>query len=344
VSAGSTAGRAPGAIDLIAAKADALVARTFPGATIARIHPLEGGHSGQTLLAELVNAPQERAVIKSGAPGRPAVGRHDVLRQARLLTALAGRPGIRVPTVLGSERGEPSLFLMTYEPGECIEPVLDGRGAMNPSVVEARARSAARMLGHLHSFDPATVGLVEEPPAGIASELARWASTMSVVDQTLVIGATELLERLGSSRPAETRNAVVHGDYRLGNILYDGTTPTGIIDWEIWNVTDPRIDLSWFLLSCDADDFPGGVGSPAPGMPSTAELVAEYAAVVGTVTDTRWFLAFARFKMAAIMAHNLRRHREGRHHDPYQERLPPTIASLVRRGIAALEGIDGADQ
>ena len=55
------------------------------------------------------------------------------------------------------------------------------------------------------------------------------------------------------------------------------------------------------------------------------------------MADATWFLAFARLKMAAIMGHNLKRHREGRYHDPYQERLPPTIASMVARGLEVTE-------
>ena len=66
---------------------------------------------------------------------------------------------------------------------------------------------------------------------------------------------------------------MVHGDYRLGNILCEGDEPTGIIDWEIWSVTDPRIDLGWLLLFCDTEAFPG-IGFPAPGMATVGEMLA----------------------------------------------------------------------
>ena len=107
----------------------------------------------------------------------------------------------------------------------------------------------------------------------------------------------------------------------------------GVVDWEIWTITDPRVDLGWFLLFCDNDDWPG-VGFECPGMPSADQLVAEYEAAGGVVEDLHWFTAFGRLKMAAIpTAYNLRRHREGRHIDPYQERLPPTIQRMVSMGL-----------
>jgi aminoglycoside phosphotransferase (APT) family kinase protein len=308
-----------------------VVRQGFPDATVTGIRPLEGGHSGQTLLVELDGGPVPNAVAKSGALGRPAVGRHDVLRQARLLQALEDKPGVHVPRVLATGAGEPALFLMSFAPGDATEPVLDGDGDMPPGLVDQRARAAARMLAHLQAVDIDDAGLGREQVLTVGDELARWAKTMSVVDQSLVVGADDLRRALEASLPEEVPARIVHGDYRLGNILFDGGEPTAIIDWEIWSLTDPRVDLTWFLLSCDHLDFPG-VGTIAPGMPSEAELIAEYGAAGGLTADIPWFMAFSRFKMAAIMAHNLRRHREGRHHDPFQERLPPTIASLVDRG------------
>lgn len=313
-----------------------VAASAFPDAKVTSIRPLEGGHSGQTLLVKVDGGPVPEFVAKSGALGRPPIGRHDALRQARLLKALEGRPGVHVPRVLATGVGEPAIFFMTYEAGDATEPVLDGNGEMDPALVDERARAAARMLAHLQAVSPDEVGLGDEPALTVADELARWSKTMSVVDQSLVVGADDLRAGLEATLPPEAPPAIVHGDYRLGNILFDGPLPTGLIDWEIWSLTDPRVDLTWFLLSCDHLDFPG-VGTIAPGMPDEAELIAEYENAGGWSQDVAWFMAFSRFKMAAIMAHNLRRHREGRHHDPFQERLPPTIASLVQRGLQTLE-------
>jgi streptomycin 6-kinase len=74
-----------------------------------------------------------------------------------------------------------------------------------------------------------------------------------------------------------------------------------------------------------------------PGLPSEDDLLAAYAGEDPMPPDMTWFRALGRMKMAAIMGHNLRRHREGKHHDPVQEQLPPTIAALIASALALLE-------
>jgi streptomycin 6-kinase len=125
---------------------------------------------------------------------------------------------------------------------------------------------------------------------------------------------------------------LLHGDFRLGNALCVDDRVTAVIDWEIWSVGDPRVDLAWLLLFRDDTNFPG-VSRPVAGLPSEAELLAGYGP---PLPDMDWFRALGRMKMAAIMGHNLRRHREGRHHDPHQELLPPTIAAMIRTATEIL--------
>lgn len=315
------------------------LALAFPGARLLSLEPLAGGHSGHTLLAVLEGAPVERVVVKSGTPGRPSIGRHDVLRQARLFDVLADVDDVSVPRVLATSDGDPNQFAMSFARGDSIEPVLDGVGDMSPELVEARARAAARMLAALHAItvDEEKVGrLGDVVVSSIADEVDRWEKTLRVVDQSLVIGWEDLAGSLRAGLPSSGRTSIVHGDYRLGNILCAGPSLTTIIDWEIWSLGDPRVDLGWTLLFCDPAHFPG-VSHDAPGMPTTVEMLEEYESVAGPVHEMDWFLAFGCFKTAAIMSHNLKRHREGRYNDPYQEELPPTIAEMVRRGRSALE-------
>ena len=91
----------------------------------------------------------------------------------------------------------------------------------------------------------------------------------------------------------------------------------------------------WFLVFADGSNFPG-VGRELTGLPGTEELVSRYLGDGPALPDFTWFDALGRFKMAAIMGHNLRRHREGRHHDPDQEKLPATIERLLATGLERL--------
>jgi streptomycin 6-kinase len=194
------------------------------------------------------------------------------------------------------------------------------------------------MLAALHSA-PTIVSGGDDQVSDLAAELQRWRATAAAADATVLGHGMRLADLLAKTAPAEqVQPVVVHGDFRLGNIVFDGVEPTALIDWEIWTHADPGVDLGWLLVFCDAELFPG-IGAPVEGLPSAAELVEIYSAAGGRqVADLDWYQAFGRFKMAAIMAHNLRRHREGRHVDPFQEKLPPTIAALVESGIGLLDG------
>lgn len=318
----------------IAEAAHRAIRAAFPAASDVRLSPLVGGHSGHNVVAELAGAPVDRAVLRIGAPGRPADGRHDIARQARILQALHGQPGIATPEVFAVVTDPPQAMVTTYLAGDSTEPVLHGIGDLSPTEIDARARSMARMLAALHAVDPT---ICDEPAVAIRGELDRWAATIATVDPSLVIGADELVEWLRRSIPRAIGPSIVHGDFRLGNAVARYGEIAGVVDWEIWTLTDPRVDLGWFLLFCDDDDWPG-VGFEAPGMPSADQLIAEYEAAGGLVDDLEWFMAFGRLKMAAITAHNLRRHREGRHIDPYQEHLPPTIQRMVSTARALFPG------
>ena len=99
----------------------------------------------------------------------------------------------------------------------------------------------------------------------------------------------------------------------------------------------PASNLGWFLVFADGTNFPG-VGREVPGLPTAKELVDRYVGGGPALADMTWFDALGRLKMAAIMGHNLRRHREGRHHDPDQEKLPATIDRLIETATALLAG------
>ncbi|WP_329566886.1 phosphotransferase family protein [Streptomyces sp. NBC_01361] len=300
------------------------------GSDTGELRVLPGGHSGLTYS---VTAGEERYVVKAVPPGQKPVGRNDVLRQARVLAALAGSP-VPVPGVAAMDEAQPAWFAMEFAAGEALEPVLD-----DPEVPAATARARmleiARVLRRLHATDIHAPGLDAPQPLGAAGELDRWSRTMHAVPAELRPGAEELLNRLAEDVPADLPSVLLHGDFRLGNVLCVDERAVAVVDWEIWSVGDPRIDLGWFLLFADHRNFPG-IGRAVPGLPTEDELLAAYLDGAPALPAMDWFRALGRMKMAAIMGHNLRRHREGKHHDPDQERLPPTIAAMIRTARAIL--------
>jgi aminoglycoside phosphotransferase (APT) family kinase protein len=311
----------------LAARVALVLRRGRPGLEIGRLARLPGGHSGLTYRLETEEGP---LVVKSVPEGQKAIGRHDMLRQARMIAALAPT-GMPVPAVVATDAAEPAWFAMELVAGDSLEPVLDDP-EVPPALAAARMLRAAEILPTLHDV-PLDKVPVDAEPLSPLDELGRWARTMAAVPPDLVPDAERLRGRLAGSVPEAVAPTLVHGDYRLGNLICDGAEPAALIDWEIWSVGDPRVELGWFLVFADGSNFPG-VGREVPGLPSAHDLVSAYAADGRPVDELAWFEALGRYKMAAIMGHNLRRHLEGRHHDPDQERLPDTIRRLIETGLS----------
>ncbi|MEU1802900.1 phosphotransferase family protein [Streptomyces sp. NPDC019937] len=316
----STATKGP---ELAARVRDRLATR-HPGASIGELRTLPGGHSGLTYS---VTAGEARYVVKAVPPGQRPVGRNDVLRQARVLGALAGST-VPVPGVVAVDDTEPAWFAMDFAAGEAVEPVLDEHEVPS-ATARARMLEIASVLRRLHTTDVHTPGLDAPEPLDAAGELERWSRTLRAVPTELRPGGEELLARLADGVPRGLPPVLLHGDFRLGNVLCVDERAVAVVDWEIWSVGDPRIDLGWFLLFADHRNFPE-LGQAVPGLPDEAELLDTYRDGGPALPAMDWFRALGRMKMAAIMGHNLRRHREGKHHDPDQERLPPTIAAMIR--------------
>jgi aminoglycoside phosphotransferase (APT) family kinase protein len=176
--------------------------------------------------------------------------------------------------------------------------------------VGARLRHAARTLAALHRVDSGQLGLMEEA-TGPMDEVARWSRLLETVDPELVRGWTAVRARLEETAPQALGPVVVHGDFRLGNLLARGSRVTAVIDWEIWSLGDPRVDVGWFLLNADPDTYARPTRYVGL-MPSLVELAAEYTDSLGApVPDLTWFRALASFKSAAtwslIVKHNRRR-------------------------------------
>jgi aminoglycoside phosphotransferase (APT) family kinase protein len=289
---------------------------------------MEGGHSGVTHLAVVDG---RDVVIKSAPVGRRAVGRHDVLRQARAIEAVRGY--VPVPRVLFSDTGPPPFFGMERAAGVAVDPVIAPGLERDAATVAAAWEAAIDLLARLHA---APVGFTDEPARAPADELAVWAATIRAAGMEDDPAAAGLRDALAAGAPRAGAPALVHGDFRLGNLLMEGAVPRALIDWEIWSLGEPLVDLGWFVQFTDPENFPG-VGRDVPGTPTADAVVEAYLARAGRSPDgVPWYLALGCFKLAAIQAHNRRRHLEGRYHDPYQELLGPSIERLLERGAELL--------
>jgi aminoglycoside phosphotransferase (APT) family kinase protein len=221
---------------------------------------------------------------------------------------------------------------MSFVDGTSFEPLYDMEGdGTRGNLIAERQLNAARTLADLHRLGHGSLDLGDVPDAAPQDEIGRWSFALQTVEPGLVGGWEEVREMLVASVPAPCPPSLVHGDFRLGNLLAVGTRITAVVDWEIWSVNDPRVDLGWFLLNGDPDTY-GRETRYAKSMPSRTELVAAYGDSFGAhLADLSWFEALAAFKSVAtwslIVKHNRRRATP----DPDIESLTPVLARLLAR-------------
>ncbi|WP_063041573.1 phosphotransferase family protein [Nocardia pseudovaccinii] len=324
-------------------RATAAAAQVEPGAEVSGVQALTGGTSSLTFIAELTaSRTSVPVVLKVAPPGLAPVRNRDVLRQARLMVALSDVAGVRVPAVLFDDAGcppeTPPFVAMELVAGECDEPLLaDNRDAADAPRIRARYLDAARMLGHLHSLRPAEVGLGDEPVVTLATEIDRWTRALETVPDDLRGDFRTCAQALHETMPEPTGPAVVHGDYRLGNTLCAGGQVTAIIDWEIWSVGDPRIDLSWLTYFTDEARHPAAPTVQPCGTPTVTEVVEEYEQALGwSVSDLTWFDALTRYKEAAATGLLIKRARKRGAMPAAFARMEPTLPSMVDEAMALL--------
>jgi aminoglycoside phosphotransferase (APT) family kinase protein len=298
---------------------------------ISELSPLAGGASSLTFVGKRGN---QRVVIKVAPPGVPPIAHRDVLRQARIIKALGPTP-VPVPEILFEDPGDPPdvppLFVMSFLDGVSYEPLFDECDGGTEDIVGERFRNAALTLAQLHSLDPGAVGLAAESVAGPLDEVERWCHTLETVDPALAPGWRNVAAALRTSGPTALPSAIVHGDFRLGNLLADGHRITAVIDWEIWSIGDPRVDAGWFLINSDPSTYrrPTRYSGTAPPLDELAAIYRD--AMAAAVPELDWFCALACFKSTAtwslIVKHNRRRSRP----DLELESMAPVLPQLLAR-------------
>jgi aminoglycoside phosphotransferase (APT) family kinase protein len=318
-----------------------------PGARVVGLSPLTGGASSLTFLAELagVAAGETPVVLKVAPPGLAPLRNRDVLRQARLQRAVQGAGRPLAPDVLFSDPGDPPevppFMAMNLVAGECVEPVLcDAAERPAPGQVRARYFDAVRVLAQLHEIVPAAVGLGDEPVVGLADEVDRWTRAFATLPPEMAGDYQRAAKALRASMPAPLPPAVNHGDFRLGNTLCEGDRINAVIDWEIWSVGDPRIDLAWLTYFTDDAGHPAVAPGTVAGTPAGREVVRAYEDALGCpVPELGWFDALTRYKEAATTGLLLKRAiKLGRPVKESMARMQPELPRLVQEAIHIVSG------
>lgn len=274
-----------------------------------RVEFLSGGRSNLTF--RVTDGAGNRYALRR--PPLRTVGRrsHDVLREYEILQALAGAHGVPAPAPVAAcadpdVLGAP-FYLMRFIDGQ----VLAGPAEARTLAASARARAghaAAEVLARLHTQDVDAIGLsgMRRPDGLVERQLRRWVQQVEALPSADV----QQLQRLGTALsrkvPPPQRTCLVHGDYKLGNLVVDPDGDlVGVLDWELAAIGDPLVDLGWLIASWGpADDDRQWVKDPATvagGFPDAGSLIDRYVDVSGLdATALTYYIAFAHWRWSCI--------------------------------------------
>jgi aminoglycoside phosphotransferase (APT) family kinase protein len=283
-----------------------------------RARLLSGGRSNITYLIEGEGGPW---VLRRPPLGHVLPTAHDMAREHRVLAALAGTgvPAPR-PFALCSDAGliGAPFYVMQYTPGVILEGPLPAGFAATAEERGRLSRAVIAALARLHAVDFAAIGLADfgRPEGYLERQVKRWIQQWERSQTRPLAQIAELSRRLSRALPASPPAAIVHGDYRLGNMAIDPADPgriVAILDWEMATLGDPLADLGWLLIYWGEPGDPaevlavsgGAAAIPAePGFLSRAELVAEYGRLSGlgdrAAETVDFYQVLALFKLAII--------------------------------------------
>jgi len=269
----------------------------------------QGGQSNPTYR---LTAGERRYVLRRKPPGKLLPSAHAVDREFRVMSALAGT-GVPVAkmhalceddAVIGT-----AFYVMEYVEGRILwDPTLPG---MMPAQRAAHYDELNRVIAALHQVDYAAIGLGEFGRTGsyIERQVARWSKQYRAAAADHIDAMDRLIEWLPAHIPDSDETSIVHGDYRLDNVIFHPTEPRilAVLDWELSTLGHPLSDFAYQVMAwrLSPQEFRGikGADLAALGIPSESDYVAAYCRRTGRqqIPDFEFYLIFNMFRIAAIL-------------------------------------------
>lgn len=311
---------------------------------------------GRSNLTYLVRDGRSQWVVRRPPLGHVLPTAHDMSREHRVITAL-GPTAVPVPrTILlctdSAVLGAP-FYVMEYVRGT---PYRSGAelAKLGPARTRMIADKLVDTLVELHAVYPGSVDLADfgRPNGFLERQLRRWKKQLDASRSRDLPGIEHLHETLAAALPASPPATIVHGDYRLDNVLVQtaesppaaggaSTAPpddriTAVLDWEMSTLGDPLTDLALLIAYSEREKIDIGVVSDvssAPGYPSTDEVIDRYARASGRdVSALPWYIGFAFFKLAVILEGIYYRFRQGQTVGDGFETIGAAVIPIVQLG------------
>ncbi len=303
------------------------------------VRQFKGGQSNPTYL---LLTPGRRYVLRRKPFGALLPSAHAVDREYRVLKALhaVGFP-VAEPYALCEDAGVIGavFYVMAMVEGRVVwDASLPGA---SPEERRAVFDSQLSTLAQLHQLQPEDIGLGDygRPGNYFARQIDRWARQYRASETDTVAEMDRLIDWLARTVPPQERTSVVHGDYRLDNLMLHAGEPrvVAVLDWELSTLGDPLADFTYLLMNwaLPADGRSGlaGLDLPALGIPSVEETAAAYCRLTGRsgMPDLDWYFAYNLFRLAGILQGIAGRIRDGTAASPHAllmaQRVKPLAAA-----------------
>lgn len=299
---------------------------------------------GKSNLTYVVTDGADSWVVRRPPLGHVLATAHDMPREYRVMSALRDTavpvPRTHVLCEDTSVLGAP-FYVMEYVEGTPFR-TREEIAPLGAAAIRQVAEALITTLGDLHSVVPEEVGLdgFGRPEGFLERQVRRWRKQLDASRNRDIPGIDELHEKLSATLPEQSASAIVHGDYRLDNVLVTSEGRiNAVLDWEMATLGDPLVDLGLMLVyqhqPATGDSAPA---TSAEGYPSPGELVGMYAATSGRdVSRLGWYVALGCFKLAVIAEGIHFRHSKGLTVGSGFDRVGEMVAPLVKRAHTMLK-------
>ncbi len=275
-----------------------------------RFDRIAGGRSNLTYV--VADAAGSRWALRRPPLGKRLGSAHDMGREFRVISAL-GETDVPVPPVVGlcddQSVNEAPFYVMEFVGGPILRTLAEAEIFPDPDDRKAIGHRVADTLVALHAVDPDSVGLGElgRKQDYVARQLRRWQGQWEKSKSREIPAIDEVHQRLAASIPEQGPATIVHGDYRLDNmILSTGGDIAAVLDWELCTLGDPIADLGLLMVYwAEPGDELIPLFEPATmadGFPGRSEIAARYAERSGRdISQLDYFVALGYWKLAIIL-------------------------------------------
>ena len=309
---------------------------------------IEGGRSNLTY--EVTDG-TAKWVVRRPPLGHVLATAHDMKREHRVISALHPTDvPVPRPVLLCEDEevlGAP-FYVMDFVEGTPYRTA-EQLAPLGPERTRAAVLGLVDTLVELHAVDPAEVGLADfgRPEGFLDRQLRRWGKQLDASRNRELTGIDELHATLGRRLPHSPTATVVHGDYRLDNVLLgEDDAIKAILDWEMSTLGDPLTDLGLLVMysvPLATPDSPVSTTATAAGHPDPAEIVERYAARSGRdVSSVSWYIAFAWFKLAVILEGIHYRYTLGQTVGRGVDRIGDLVPVFIEHGLTTLRTGSGS--